>query len=86
MSIFGNIFENPALKNAAFGQLKKLIKSENLGLIVVRLNADTDELEIDMYKPGEAVITVETTLTAPIEENQFLLPEKPTTDADNQNS
>jgi hypothetical protein len=85
MSIFGNIFENPALKNAAFGQLKKLIKSENLGLIVVRLNPDTDELEIDMYKPGEAVITVEQVITAP-EENQFLIPEKTTPDADNQNS
>lgn len=82
MSIFGNLFENPTIKSAAFGQLKKLIKSENLGLIVVRLNPETDELEIDMYKPGEAVITVE----HPEQANQFLITEKPIENADNQNT
>jgi hypothetical protein len=82
MSLFGNIFENPAIKNAAFGQLKKLIKSENLGLIVVRLNHDTDELEIDMYKPGEAVINIET-VTQP---ETLLLTEKPADNANDQNT
>ncbi len=82
MSLFGSVFDNPAIKNAAFGQLKKLIKSENLGLIVVRLNAATDELEIDMYKPGEAVITIET--TAPEATN--LLTENTAPDANNQDS
>jgi hypothetical protein len=82
MSLFGNIFENPAIKNAAFGQLKKLIKSEHLGLIVVRLNPDTDDLEIDMYKPGEAVITVQ--MTAP--ETPLLLTENTPENADNQDS
>lgn len=82
MSLFGNIFENPAIKNAAFGQLKKLIKSENLGLIVVRLNPETDELEIDMYKPGEAVINIET-VNLP---ETLLLTEKPEENANDQNT
>jgi len=83
MGLLGNVFDNPAIKNAAFGQLKKLIKSENLGLIVVRLNQETDELEIDMYKPGEAVISIHAT-TAPDQTN--LLTETTVANADNQDS
>lgn len=90
MSLFSNIFDNPGIKNAAFGQLKKLIKSENLGLIIVRLNAETDELEIDMYKPGEALITVIHPDDLPIGEAALegpkLLTEKPVENANDQNS
>lgn len=86
MSLFSGIFENPAIKNAAFGQLKKLIKSENLGLIIVRLNHETDELEIDMYKPGEALITVIHPDDLPVGEAPKLLTEKPEENADDQDS
>jgi hypothetical protein len=97
MSLFGNLFENPAIKKAAFGQLKKLMESENLGFIIVRLDAD-GELAFDLYKPGEAEIVV-----TPVEvppgtlighdsalplttgsNNTFISNEKPEENADNQ--
>lgn len=56
MSLLGNIFENPVIKKAAFGQLKSLIKSENLEFIIVKLDPVDGELEIEMYAPGEATI------------------------------
>jgi hypothetical protein len=59
MGLLSGIFDNPAIKKAAFGQLKSLIVSEGLAMIIVRIDPADGELIIDMYKPGEAVITVE---------------------------
>lgn len=58
MGLLSGIFENPAIKKAAFGQLKSLIVSEGLSMIIVRIDPADGELMIDMYKPGEAVISV----------------------------
>jgi hypothetical protein len=57
MSLLSGIFDNPALRNAALSQLKKLIQSEGLEFIVVRVDP-AEGLMIDMYKPGEAAVSI----------------------------
>lgn len=87
MSILESIMGNKTLVNAALGQLKNIIKKEGFEFIVIKVDPDTDEIVLNMYQPGEAVLTVNTINTAEIIEVPALPePEKPNEDADHTHS
>ena len=69
MSILESILGNKTLVNAALGQLKNIIKKEGLEWIVIAVDPETDEIVLNMYKPGEcSFIIKETDPQAAIEE------------------
>jgi hypothetical protein len=55
--MFGNLLENPAIKKAAFGQLKALIKGKNLEFLVIALD-ESGEIDAQLYRKGEAKIVL----------------------------
>ena len=58
MGLFDGLFQNPAVKQMAFGQLRKLFQGDKAPeMIVVKVDAETDDLKIDIYYPGEVVLT-----------------------------
>lgn len=57
MSLIENLLQNKALVNAALSQLKKIIKSEGYEFVVISVDPTTDEIILNMYKPGEVVLS-----------------------------
>lgn len=84
MGMFDSIFQNEAFQKFAFGQLRGIIAKEGYEMMVLRLDPEDGALIIEMFKPGEATLTVHK--VAALELSANLLPEKTDTDATNQNS
>ena len=66
MSLLGNLFDNPTIRDAAFGTLKKTMKEQGLEYIIVRIDKETDQFKFDLCLPGDVTIIVnEAKTTAP---------------------
>lgn len=82
--MFDSIFQNEAFQKFAFGQLRGIIAKEGYAMMVLRLDPVDGSLIIEMFKPGEATLTIHTMPALELSAN--LLPEKSNTDATDQNS
>lgn len=86
MGMFDSLFQNEKFQQFAFGQLRNIIKDQGYEMMVLRINPETDALQIDMFKPGEATLTVNVPIekVAGVEAN--LITEKTETNAENRDS
>lgn len=57
MSILDSLFNSEVLQEKAFGIFKKMMSDKGLEFIVLRVDGDGN-MELSMYKPGEASITI----------------------------
>lgn len=70
--MFDAIFQNEAFQKFAFGQLRTILEKGNLEMMVLRIDADGGLL-VQMFKPGEAVLTVVEPQTAEVVETKLLI-------------
>lgn len=49
--MLGNLFNNPMIKNAAFGQLRKFFETDGVSLVVLKANPEAENgFDIDVLK------------------------------------
>ena len=56
MSLLTGLFNNPVIKNAAFGQLKSIIIDEKLHAIIVQVDPENNDLIIKLCKAEDVTI------------------------------
>lgn len=56
MDVLKMIFENSGLQEKALGYLTNMMAEKNIDVCVIRVNTDGD-IDLEMYKKGEVVIT-----------------------------
>lgn len=80
MNFLNGLLGNKTIVNAMLGNLKGIIREQQLDCIVVKLDPETGDLLIGLYKPGDIEIKVlETAVTTP----DIVNPETLQTDANN---
>jgi hypothetical protein len=83
MSFLNGLLGNKVVVNAMLGNLKGIIREQNLDCIVVKLDPDSGDLLIGLYKPGDIEIKVlETAENAP----EIVNPETLPANADNKDN
>lgn len=52
-----DLFNNPIIKNAAFGQLRKMCKSEGVKMVVIEYHEEKDDFEFKLIKDESCIVT-----------------------------